>query len=1046
MSRGNKGISSFSVVLLMAVAAIIGAACFSMLKVQYTPSAAGNEITVKFSYPEASARIVESEVTSKLEGVFSTITSCSKVSSVSGDGSGSISVVFTKGTDMQAARFEIASQIRNIYSSLPEGCSYPSISINASGEKSQAGIAFSIRSPLPSKDIAKYVEDHMLYPLSTIEGVGSVSFSGDTQYELVITFDADRAAASGISADDIKQAYAEYYAESSPGIVRVGTEMFSVKLRNRCSDDPADIPVKKVGDRVVHLGDIATFRYQEAVPESYSRINGLNTLFLMVDVSSDANLIEVVGKVKEKVAEIQETMPEEIGISVSYDYSRSISEELDKIYVRTILCLAILLIFVFAVNRSWRYMLTIAITLAVNLLISVALYYLSGLHIHIYSLAGITVSLGIIIDNSIVMIDHYSRYHTRSVFPALLSAVFTTVAALLTIFLLPENERANLTDFSIVIAINLLVSLLVSYLFVPALLTYLPVNPQAEGTRLSRRLRRTVRWNRRYSSYIEWGVRHRWVLIAVFIVAFGIPTFLIPAEGGGKKAEQGIMGKAVSAVARWKPYANNKKTVDNILGSSFGLFNKASSRFDFYREPQRTTLTIRAEMPEGCSIQQLNEVMKSMENYLAGVEEIDVFETRISSYNQGSITVLFKPEYENSPVLSLIKGDVTMMASDFGGATWTVSGIDNSFFNNNVMSSFKPYTITLSGYNYDKLTEYGEILVEYLSSIKMVSGAEIGSTDWTEKPMTEFNMQYDFGALSAYGISPYEYYSALVSPLYDTRLDKNIRLTSSSRDEVDMWHVKYTGREVGDSKMKLSGIGDISKDKTGFQIRKVNQSYSITVRFDYNGPYGLSKTLCPKAAKHMNDNVLPIGYVARADSGGWFYSNQDKYAGLLLLVIACIFVILSVHFNSLKYPLSIIFLIPISFIGMFLAFGLSEFTFDKGGFAAFIMLSGITVNAGIYLISEWRQDCGKHPAKDGPMAVKGYIRAFNRKIWPITLTILSTILGLVPFLFDGPKEVFWFCFAIGTIAGLVFSVIALILYLPVFALPRGPRQGSRRRK
>lgn len=80
------------------------------------------------------------------------------------------------------------------------------------------------------------------------------------------------------------------------------------------------------------------------------------------------------------------------------------------------------------------------------------------------------------------------------------------------------------------------------------------------------------------------------------------------------------------------------------------------------------------------------------------------------------------------------------------------------------------------------------------------------------------------------------------------------------------------------------------------------------------------------------------------------------------------------------------------------------------------------------------------------MAVKGYIRAFNRKIWPITLTILSTILGLVPFLFDGPKEVFWFCFAIGTIAGLVFSVIALILYLPVFALPRGPRQGSRRRK
>lgn len=168
-----------------------------------------------------------------------------------------------------------------------------------------------------------------------------------------------------------------------------------------------------------------------------------------------------------------------------------------------------------------------------------------------------------------------------------------------------------------------------------------------------------------------------------------------------------------------------------------------------------------------------------------------------------------------------------------------------------------------------------------------------------------------------------------------------------------------------------------------------------------------------------------------------FYDNQEKYAGLILLVILIIFTLCAIHFNSLRYPFAIIFLIPVSFIGLFLAFGLSDFTFDKGGFAAFVMLCGITVNAGIYLVSSWLRD-GAHKS------VRAYVRAFDRKIWPISLTIISTILGLVPFLFDGPSEVFWFAFAVGTISGLLFSVIALLLFLPAF-LWRTPRRTKKGR-
>ena len=173
----------------------------------------------------------------------------------------------------------------------------------------------------------------------------------------------------------------------------------------------------------------------------------------------------------------------------------------------------------------------------------------------------------------------------------------------------------------------------------------------------------------------------------------------------------------------------------------------------------------------------------------------------------------------------------------------------------------------------------------------------------------------------------------------------------------------------------------------------------------------------------MNDEILPVGYRAHNPQGGWWEDNKDKYAWLIFLIIAVMFVMLSMTFESLRLPLAVIFMVPISFIGVFLAFGLSDLAFDQGGFAAFVMLCGIVVNAGIYIVLTYKE--------------KGYLKAFSLKITPITLTIISTVLGLIPFLTDAPQEVFWFDFAIGTISGMVFSVIAVILVLPVFVVRKG---------
>ena len=1038
-----RGISSFSVLLVMAVMSVIGIASLPMLNIQYKPTSASRTISVSYSYPGASPETVEAEVTSKLEGVLSRISGAVEVSSDSYVGRGKVRVKFRKGTDMAAARLELASAIRNLYSELPDNVTYPSISHNALGQKTATAVSYLIKGSLPSQEIEKYVREHIMPEISALKGVDNVSLYGATPYQWVITFDAGKCASVGITASDIATAFNNAYSETLIGISDTADETVAVRLASINDDDFGSIPVKNSEGRIVHLRDIAYWKYQESLPLSYFRVNGLNTITLSVGVAGDVNLLAVTKTVRETMLNLQSRFPEEITASIAYDSSEYVSGELDRIYLRTGLCILILLLFVLIVNRSWRYLLIIVLTLMVNLLIALAIYAFAGISIHIYTLAGITVSLGIVIDTSIVMIDHYAHFRDRKAFPSLVAAVGTTIAALLMVLLLPESEKANLKDFIWVICLNLVVSLTVSWLFIPALMEYLPIQASKSDASF-RKLRRQARRRLMYRKYIGWGLKHRWVYLVVFIIAFGLPLCVLPTAGEmEKKHDKNLWQKGLEKVVSWRFYDENRQTIDKIAGSSFGAFYRAMNRSNFYREPQQSILYINAGMLEGCTVHQLNEVVKSMENYLAGFDEIKVFTTNVSSYSNASITVEFKPEYENTYFPAHLKSLVTSMAINFGGANWSIYGIDDNGFNNNIVTNYKSNQITLSGYNYQELRQYADYLADYLSKNMRVSGAEVWGNGRDGRPKTEFNMAYDFERMAILNVNPYEYYSSLASQLYDHQITSistdgeltDVVLRSSEHEKYDYWHVLNTPIKVGESSVPLRDIGSIKKKLSGISISKYLQSYEVNVCFDFIGSYELSKKVIGNAINHMNDEVLPIGYKAYDPYSGWWEQNKEKYTWLIFLIIAVIFIMLSITFESLRLPFAVIFMIPISFIGLFLTFGLSDLSFDQGGFAAFVMLCGIVVNAGIYLVLTFK-DIIESDLYHKRNQIDSYIKAFGRKINPILLTVISTVLGLIPFLTDGPKEVFWFDFAVGTIGGMVFSLIAVILVLPVLVLRR----------
>lgn len=942
---------------------------------------------------------------------------------------------------MAAARFEVASAIRNLYPKLPEEVSYPAISIATGGTRESDMLVYTIKADLPSRRIEEYVEAHMSTPLSQTEGVGKVSLSGVTPFEWVITFDPKAMEVNGISAADLAAAFRDYFRSDVIGLTTLphadGTDRSIVlKLRNRASLNFGDIPIARRNGRIYHLRDFATARWCEAPPSTYFRINGLNTITLSIGCEASTNMLRVAENVKEEMQRLQAAFPPGISATLTYDASEYVSGELHKIYLRTLLCVAILMLFVYLVSRDFNYLLIIAVTLAVNILVAVVFYNLLNLDIHIYTLAGITVSLGIIIDSSIIMVDHYSYYRNRRVFVSILGALLTTIGALGIVWLLPEKQQANLTDFSLVIVINLVVSLIVALLFIPALLDKFPLKRSMTVSSVKRR-RLTVRVSRAYARFIGWGRRHRWLFIVALIWGFGIPTFLLPEKIEPEKGETPGRGTELyNKIMEGRFMTEHRSFLDKFLGSSLHLFHTATSRYNNFREPEQKVLYVNAGMAEGCTVQQLNDVVRHMENYICQFDEVDMFRTRITSYDNARIEITFKPEYENSGFPSMLKQELTSAAINFGGATWRVWGIDDNSFNNNIVSSYRSNQIRLRGYNYDQLAAYADRLIDSLSTNRRVSEPEIMDGDAWTLPHNEFTIRYDDERIAATGLDVSDYYTILNTMLYQSRLPsvyngeelQQVILESGDRDRFDRWHIANAQVGIDSLRTKLSTVGTIEKHRTGISIRRSKQSYEILVGFDFIGSYELGKRLIERTVRQLNDEILPIGFRADSPSHNFGRKEKQQQAWLILLVVAIIYTMCTILFESLRKPLVIILMIPISFIGVFLSFGWSDFIFDQGGFAAFVLLCGIVVNAGIYLINE-EDTCA---AISGKRGIALYLKAFNHKIVPISLTILSTILGLAPFLYDGPEEVFWFAFAIAAISGTFFSVIALLIYLPIF--------------
>jgi multidrug efflux pump subunit AcrB len=434
----------------------------------------------------------------------------------------------------------------------------------------------------------------------------------------------------------------------------------------------------------------------------------------------------------------------------------------------------------------------------------------------------------------------------------------------------------------------------------------------------------------------------------------------------------------------------------------------------------------------------MNDLIQKMETYISQFPEVKQFQTNISGARRANISINFTKQSERSGFPYMLRSKLISKSIELGGGSWGVFGLGDGF-SNDVRETTGSYQVIMYGFNYDELLDLAEKFKEKLLSHRRIKEVTINSEySWYKDDYQEFEFELNREKLAQENIQPIQLFGSL-KPMFGQKITvgqisgeyglERIVLNSRQSKEYDVWSLENIPGRIGKNhEYKLGELATVRKTQASQNRMKDNQQYRLCLQYEYIGSREQGTKLMIRYIDEFRPD-LPMGYSIEKQSGGWSWGKDNsKQYWLILLIFVIIYFTCSILFNSFRQPLSVIFVIPIAFIGIFLTFYLFKLNFDQGGFASFVLLCGLAVNANVYVMNEYNNILRKRNVSH----LKAYIKAWNAKISPIFLTIISTILGFIPFMVGEYKEAFWFPLAAGTIGGMVTSFFGSFCFLPLF--------------
>ena len=989
-----------TIVILMMLMAV-GLLALTKLKVNEIPDVDMPLLAIDITYPGASPDAVEREVLNRVEKALQSVNGIKELRGTALEGNANILVFFEFKKNMVEATDEVRNAIGRIRYKLPTEIREPVIlRINPTAQPIMQ-LALSSRSQSHA-EISRIAEDQIADKFRGVQGVAQVNVNGALRRELSVLLHAQKLREVNLSVTEVVNALRTQNATAPVGKIRGSLEDQSIRLLGRI-ETPAEfnqIVIKRSGNDLIRLGQVATVTDGFADLNSLSVRNGQPNVGLAITRSRDASTVSVANQIRSMVADINKSLPEGTQIDITQDGGTEAQNSLNNVVHALVFGAGLTIFVVYFFLNSWRSTLITALSLPTSVIASFIAVWLCGFTLNFMSLLGLSLAIGVLIDDAIVVRENIVRHMERGfdrrtaalngtaeIGLAVAATTFSIVAVFIPVGFMPGISGEWFRPFGLTVVASVLVSLLISFTLDPMLSAYWgdPPNHHLQPkTGLSLKLKQFNDWfdhqADRYGNVIAWALHHRRWMIAFAIVSFFAAIFLQFKFGGSSflPKEDG-----------------NTLAVD--------VRSPASSNLEYSRLKLEAAAVMARTLPE-------TKATNSYVNPTGGRIYVDIGKSTQRQRSAQDIAIELRHR-----ISQLVGAEYTVLDDLSNGAS-------------------KPVQIRFSGTDSRKLLD---ITSDFMAQLRQVPGAvDVGLSQ--QDPQNELQIELDRGLANSLGISVTDTANALrvafagievgdwVDPTGQSR-DVAIRL--APEDRMNVSHIERLPITVSgmNTVVPLSQIAKVSMGKAPSKIEHFDGKRTIGVSANVQGRSSGEVTAdALKLAKSIN---FPEGYGIELDGASKDQKEVFTEMGIALISgIGLMYFILVMQFSSFTAPLAVMFSLPLSLIGVVLALLLTGSTLNLMSLIGVIMLMGLVAKNAILLL-----DAARSLEEQGVEREEALMTAGRKRLRPIIMTTFALIAGMLPVAIGvGEGGEFYRPMAVAIIGGTITSTILTLLVIPSF--------------
>lgn len=954
------------------VAVILGVFALTRLPIDLLPEMNFPIAAVATSYEGAGPQEVESLVTRPIEEAMTALANVTRVSSTSTRGQSLVLVEFDWGTDMDFAALEMRERVDLVKELLPDGAGSPRIlrfdpsasplmQLGMGGDRSLA-------------ELYRIAEEIVKNRLERIEGVASVGIHGGRERQVQVTLDPALMRSFGVSFEAVVQALQAANLNLPGGSIPSGHQEVTIRTTGEFQD-LADIAAVRVPAAAgsVPLREIATVSWGESDALQITRLNQKPALILEIVKETGANSVQVARRVRAALDEIQRELGDVEFVAV-YDESSFVEASINAVASNAVVGALLAALILYAFLRSFRSTLVIAISIPVSIIFTFLLVYFSEMTLNMLSLGGLALGVGMLVDNSIVVLENIYRHRqmgsdalaasiegTKEVEAAVFASTLTTVSVFVPIIFMEGLAGQIFTDLSLTVTYSLLASFAVAMTVVPLL--------------ASRLLKKDV------------------TLASVVLAAEpGTGALPEPRVHPPRLLDRvlALYDKLIRLALRRRGWALLLFTV--ALAVSLGWLGPKIGT-EFLPAVDEGQFRVSIEMPKGTRLSETQEVVAHLEEILLRIPEVSSILSRAgdeSAPDTGLILVQLKPLEERDRSTEQVIEEVRRLAAGIPGATIRVQSL--SFFGLGGMSA--PVQVQLRGDDYELLAEEAQRIAQVVRSIP---GTREVTTSLDES-RPELEVRVNRERAGQLGLSVVQIASGVrtaiagrTATIYRSggeEFDVVVRLAEPYRQNISDLRNIPIGTPFGI--VPLAEVAELVEARSPLSIDRIDQARVVAVNAQLSGRDLGSVMEDIRAAIAQLD--LPPGIEVVYGGEDELMSEAFSDLGIaFVLSIILVFAVLAAQFESFAQPFVIIFSIPFALIGVVWGLYLSGHRFSVVAFIGVIMLVGIVVNNAILLV-----DFINQARRNGMERLEAVIQSGKIRLRPILMTTLTTVLGMLP--------------------------------------------------